>query len=75
MKFIASATVIAGAVSACFMLLLIVLASLYAFSSSISRSQRRVLILTVTLLGVLSTIAVIFFFIYVFTIAKIGKEI
>jgi len=53
----ACSTVMAGAVSACFMLRLMVCASLKACSSFWILFQRRVLMLTVTRLGVLSIIA------------------
>jgi len=53
---IVSSTFIAGSVSTCFILRLMIRASLYARSNSCNLFQRLVLIRTVTLLDVLSKI-------------------
>ena len=57
----ASSGVMLGSDSTCFMLRLMMRANLYVSSNCSILFHRRILILTVTLLGVLSTIVVILF--------------
>ena len=70
----ASFTVMAGAVSACFMPRLMVCASLYACSICWSLFHRRVLIRTVTVRGVRSNIAVIIIVVYTLRVQRYNKS-